>query len=61
MSLLAHATLGAPRMEADRRALDARIRHEVREAKRIQAEVGCSWTEALRLAYQPRVLPPRTG
>ncbi len=56
MSLLAHLTyathLGDREARAARRELDRHIQHEIREAKRIQAEIGCSWDEALRLAYQ---------
>jgi hypothetical protein len=50
MSLLAHATCGARGLEPDRKALDKRIQHEITEAKRIQRETGCSWSEALRIA-----------
>lgn len=50
MSLLAHAIYAAPRFEAQKRALDARIRHETLEAKRIQAVHGTTWAEAIRLA-----------
>jgi hypothetical protein len=50
MSLLAHACYAARGFEAERRDLDRAIQAEVREAKRIQHEVGCSWSEALRLA-----------
>ena len=50
MSLLAHAVYAAPRFEAEKRDLDKAIQHETREAKRIQGQEGCSWTEALRLA-----------
>lgn len=32
------------------RNLDRRIQDEIVEAKRIQAQVKCSWGEALRLA-----------
>ncbi|MBS0454040.1 MAG: hypothetical protein JSS14_22280 [Proteobacteria bacterium] len=50
MSLLAHATFGARGFQAERRALDARIQAEIVEAKRLQRELGCTWSEALRLA-----------
>lgn len=50
MSKLAHATYAAPGFEAEKRALSKLIQHEIREAKRIRAQTGCAWTEALRLA-----------
>lgn len=52
MSRLAHATYAAPGFEAEKRALDKVIQAEIREAQRIQRQTGCTWTEALRLAYQ---------
>jgi hypothetical protein len=52
MSRLAHTTAGAPGMEAERRELADIAQHEIREAHRIQAQLRCSWDEALRLAYQ---------
>jgi hypothetical protein len=52
MSRLAHATYAAPGFAAEKRAQAAQAQHEIREAKRIQAQTGCSWTEALRLAYR---------
>lgn len=50
MSLMAHACRAAIRMESERRDLDQRIQAEVVEAKRIQQQTGCKWSEALRLA-----------
>jgi hypothetical protein len=52
MSRLAHATYSAPGFAAEKAAQAAQAQHEIREAKRIQRETGCSWSEALRLAYQ---------
>ena len=52
MSLLAHATAGTSNMDAEKRALADIAQHEIQEAKRIQQQTGCSWNEALRLAYQ---------
>lgn len=52
MSLLAHACLMARGFEAERRALDKRIQDEAMEARRIQRQLGCSWSDALRLARQ---------
>ena len=58
MSRLAHflpcPRAFAPRAEwfAERRAYDARIQAEVREARSIQQQTGCSWSEALQLAYK---------
>lgn len=52
MTRLAHATAGAPGLDAERRELADIAQHEVAEAHRIQAQTGCSWDEALRLAYQ---------
>lgn len=52
MSTLEHATYVAPGFDQEKRELGAIIQHEIIEAKRIQQETGCSWNEALRLAYQ---------
>jgi hypothetical protein len=52
MSILAHATAGAQSLELERRALADIAQHEIKEARRIQEQLRCSWTEALRLAYQ---------
>lgn len=52
MSRLAHTVYGAPGFKAEKRALAATAQHEVLEAKRIQQQTGCSWTEALRHARQ---------
>lgn len=38
------------RSDAEKRDLDSRIQAEIRDAKRIQAATGCTWTEALRAA-----------
>lgn len=54
MSRLAHATYAAPGFEAEKRALDATIQHEVAEAQRIRRATGCTWAEAIRLASQPQ-------
>ena len=51
MSILAHATLAGPGFEAEKRAMAATAQHEVRQAKHIQDQTGCTWTEALRIAY----------
>lgn len=48
--MIAHHCIGAPGMAPEKRALDAHIQAEIAEAKRIKAQLGCSWTEALRLA-----------
>lgn len=50
MSILAHAIYAAPRFERAKKNLDAHIQYEIEEAKRIQAQVKCSWSEALRIA-----------
>lgn len=50
MSLLADALYAAPRFGVQKKNLDARIQYEIEEAKRIQAQVKCSWSEALRIA-----------
>lgn len=50
MSLLAHLVYGAPRMDVERKGLDARIQFEIREAQRVQTQTGCTWSEALRIA-----------
>jgi len=50
MSRLAHAALGATGLEAEKRDQAARAQREVEQAKHIQQQTGCSWTEALRIA-----------
>ena len=45
-----HSALVAPGMEREKRELDRTIQAEIREAKRIQVQTGCTWTEALRYA-----------
>lgn len=50
MSLLAHSTCGAPSFDAEKRAMRYAAQHEIVEAKRVQAQTGCTWTEALRIA-----------
>lgn len=57
MSRLAHAVFGAPRFATEKRDLDRKIQLEVGEAKRIQTEKRCTWSEALRLA---RAQPERS-
>lgn len=52
MSHLAHSTYAAPGFEAEKKALDKQIQAEIAEAKRIQQQTGCTWTEALRLAKE---------
>jgi hypothetical protein len=52
VSRLAHATAGAPDLDAEKRALADLAQHEIAEARRIQAQLNCTWTEALRIAYQ---------
>lgn len=54
MSTLPHACAAClphvPGAQEEKRNLDLRIRHEVAEAKRIQQQTGCTWTNALMLA-----------
>ena len=50
MSALAHASLGAPGFEAEKKAAADRAKREIIEARRLQRETGCSWTAALRVA-----------
>jgi len=61
MSFLAHACLMdhpisffTPARRAERRQLDATIQAEIIEAKRIQQQTNCTWSEALRLAREDR-------
>lgn len=51
MSTLAHSTYAAPGFDAEKRALAAQAQREIVEAKRVQAQHGCTWTEALRIAH----------
>jgi hypothetical protein len=50
MSLLAHATFAAKGFDAEKRNLDRVIQDEIAEAHRVQRQVRCSWSEALRIA-----------
>ena len=50
MSRLAHSVYAAPGFAAEKWDLDRRIQMEIREAKSIQHQTGCTWSEALRLA-----------
>lgn len=54
MSRLAHAALGAPGFVAERRAAHEEAQAAIVEAKQIRRELGCTWTEALRLAERKR-------
>jgi hypothetical protein len=54
VSVLAHATYAAPGFDAEKRSLAAQAQREIVEAKRVQAQLGCTWTEALRIAHQPK-------
>lgn len=54
MSRLAHAALGAPGLAAEKRAAHEEAQAAVVEAKRIQRELGCTWTEALHIADRKR-------
>lgn len=58
MSKLAHSTFAAPGFEAEKRAQASQAQHEILEAKRIQKETGCTWTEALRIAYATKDKAP---
>lgn len=51
MSAIAHATYAAQGFDAEKRALAATAQHEIAQAKHIQRQTGCTWTEALRTAY----------
>lgn len=57
MSRLAHATLAAPGFEAEKRDMTATAQLEISQAKRIQQQSGCSWTEALLIAHA-KLTPP---
>jgi hypothetical protein len=50
MNKIAHSAAAAPRMTALKKALSETIQAEIKEAKRIQAQTGCTWTEALKAA-----------
>jgi hypothetical protein len=50
MSILAHSLRAARGMHSSRRNLDREIAEETKEAKRIQQQLGCTWSEALRIA-----------
>lgn len=54
MSRLAHAALGAPGFATEKRAAHEESQAIIVEAKRIQRELGCTWTEALHIADRKR-------
>ena len=54
MSRLAHAALGAPGLVAEKRAAHEEAQAVIVDAKQTQRELGCTWTEALRLAERKR-------
>lgn len=60
MSILAHATLGAPGLQAEKRDAHNEIQAELREARRIRALTNCTWTEALRQAAGKPTTTPLT-
>ena len=48
-------TYGKAQPDAEKRALRYRAQQEIAEAKRVQAQTGCTWPEALRIAHnQPK-------
>ena len=50
MNKIAHSTFAAPSMSIEKKALADVIQAEIKEAKRIQVQTGCTWTEALKAA-----------
>ena len=54
MSKLAHSVYGAPGFSKEKGALFQQIQAEIKEAKRIQEQLHCSWTEALLLAKEKK-------
>ena len=54
MSKLAHSVYGAPGFSKEKEALFQQIQAEIKEAKRIQEQLHCSWTEALLLAKEKK-------
>jgi hypothetical protein len=50
MSLLAHATYGSTDFTIEKKSMSAKAQSEIVEAKRIQHQLRCTWTEALRIA-----------
>ena len=59
MSLLAHSTYGAPGFGRERKALLADLANqrnlEIKNAKAIQKQTGCTWAEAVRRAIGKNV------
>jgi hypothetical protein len=53
MSLLAHAALGTSGMEPEKKEQADQAQLEIRNARALQAQTGCSWTEALKQARHP--------
>jgi hypothetical protein len=51
MSRLAHSTYAAPGFKPEKTNQKRNAQAEIIEAKKIQKQVGCSWSEALRLTY----------
>ena len=54
MSILAHATYGAPRFDLEKHDLAKQAQQEIKEAKRLQKQTGCSWGDALSLVLKEK-------
>ena len=50
--LMAHAAMGTQSTPAEKQHLREQMHLEVLNAKRIQAQIGCSWTQALKAAVR---------
>ena len=52
---LAHAAFGTSKSPAERKNFDGLIQDEIIEAKRLQKQLGVTWSEALRLSGKVEV------
>jgi hypothetical protein len=57
MSRLAHAAIGTSGMEPEKREQAAQAQLEITNARSIQVQTGCGWTEALKQARHPFLEP----
>lgn len=56
---LAHAAIGTSGMEAEKKDQADQAQLEITNARAVQAQTGCSWTEALKQARHPFLEPRR--
>lgn len=62
MNKIAHAVFGAPGFDTEKKDQANQAQHEIQEAKRIQRQTGCTWSEALKAAaHVPNIQEGTSG